>query len=47
MTFFKDCFVADLGNKVYIWQGKSSTVKERVKAGQWARSIDYDRAGLQ
>ena len=43
----EDCFVADLGNKVYIWQGKSSTVKERVKAGQWARSIDADRAGLQ
>ena len=43
----EDCFVADLGNKVYIWQGKSCTVKERVKAGQWARSIDADRAGLQ
>jgi hypothetical protein len=43
----EDCFVADLGNKVYIWQGKSCNVKERVKAGQWARSIDADRAGLQ
>ncbi|MHA1913228.1 MAG: hypothetical protein ACW986_18785 [Promethearchaeota archaeon] len=43
----EDCFVADLGNKVYIWQGNSCTVKERVKAGQWARSIDADRAGLQ
>ncbi|MFX1591303.1 MAG: hypothetical protein ACFFB6_03225 [Promethearchaeota archaeon] len=43
----EDCFVADLGNKVYIWQGKTSTVKERVKAGQWARGIDFDRAGLQ
>lgn len=43
----EDCFVADLGNKVYIWQGKTSTVKERVKAGQWARAIDADRAGLQ
>ncbi|KKM69521.1 hypothetical protein LCGC14_1449960 [marine sediment metagenome] len=43
----EDCFVADLGNKVYIWQGKSTNVKERVKAGQWARAIDADRAGLQ
>ncbi|UCD02477.1 MAG: hypothetical protein JSV23_05560 [Promethearchaeota archaeon] len=43
----EDCFVADLGNKVYIWQGNTSTVKERVKAGQWARAIDADRAGLQ
>ena len=43
----EDCFVADLGNKVYIWQGKTSSVKERVKAGQWARAIDADRAGLQ
>jgi hypothetical protein len=43
----EDCFIADLGNKVYIWQGKSCSVKERVKAGQWARAIDADRAGLQ
>lgn len=43
----EDCFVADLGNKVYIWQGRSCTVKEKVKAGQWARAIDADRAGLQ
>ncbi|MDX1797649.1 MAG: hypothetical protein R3255_03280 [Candidatus Lokiarchaeia archaeon] len=43
----EDCFVADLGNKVYIWQGKACTVTEKVRAGQWARSIDADRAGLQ
>jgi hypothetical protein len=43
----EDCFVADLGNKVYIWQGNTSNVKERVKAGQWARAIDAYRAGLQ
>ena len=43
----EDCFVADLGTKVYIWQGKTCSVKERVKAGQWARAIDADRAGLQ
>jgi hypothetical protein len=43
----EDCFVADLGNKVYIWQGNACTVSEKVKAGQWARAIDADRAGLQ
>lgn len=43
----EDCYVADLGNKVYIWHGKESNVKERVKSGQWAREIDADRAGLQ
>jgi hypothetical protein len=43
----EDCFVADLGNKVYIWHGSESNVKERVKAGQWARQIDADRSGLQ
>ncbi|MFX0040209.1 MAG: hypothetical protein ACFFCY_07805 [Promethearchaeota archaeon] len=43
----EDCYVADLGNKVYIWQGNACTVTERVKAGQWARAIDADRAGLQ
>ena len=43
----EDCFVADLGNKVYIWQGRSCNVKEKVKAGQWARNIDAERAGAQ
>ncbi len=43
----EDCFVADLGNKVYIWQGGRCNVKEKVKSGQWARSIDADRAGAQ
>lgn len=43
----EDCFVADLGNKVYIWQGNACSVTEKVKAGQWARNIDADRAGLQ
>ena len=43
----EDCFVADLGNKVYIWQGRTCNVKEKVKAGQWARNIDYERAGSQ
>ena len=43
----EDCYVADLGNKVYIWQGKTCNVKEKVKAGQWARNIDAERAGAQ
>jgi hypothetical protein len=43
----EDCFIADLGNRVYIWQGKSCNVKEKVKSGQWARKIDADRSGLQ
>lgn len=43
----EDCYVADLGNKVYIWQGKTCNVKEKVKAGQWARNIDAERAGSQ
>ncbi|MBY9008646.1 MAG: hypothetical protein KGD74_02115 [Candidatus Lokiarchaeota archaeon] len=43
----EDCYVADLGNKVYIWQGRTCNVKEKVKAGQWARNIDAERAGAQ
>jgi len=43
----EDCFFADLGNKVYIWQGAQCNVKEKVKAGQWARQIDANRPGLQ
>ena len=43
----EDCFVADLGTKVYIWQGNACNVKEKVKAGQWARNIDAERAGSQ
>ncbi len=43
----EDCFIADLGNKVYIWQGKACSVKEKVKSGQSARAIDSDRAGDQ
>ena len=43
----EDCFIADLGTKVYIWQGSACNVKEKVKAGQWARHIDDERTGLQ
>ncbi|MHA1688538.1 MAG: hypothetical protein ACTSUN_04255, partial [Promethearchaeota archaeon] len=43
----EDCFVLDLGTKIYIWHGNASNVKERVKAGQWARLLDAERAGAQ
>ncbi|MBD3254951.1 MAG: hypothetical protein GF383_07645 [Candidatus Lokiarchaeota archaeon] len=43
----EDCFIADLGNKVYVWQGNACNVKEKIKSGQWARKIDADRPGLQ
>ena len=43
----EDSFVADLGNKIYIWQGNACNVKEKVKAGEWARKIDAERAGAQ
>ncbi len=43
----EDCFVLDLGTKVYVWQGTACNVKEKVKSGQWARQIDADRAGAQ
>lgn len=43
----EDCFVLDLGTKIYVWQGRASSVKEKVKAGQWARQFDAERAGSQ
>ena len=43
----EDCFIADLGTKVYVWQGAACNVKEKVKSGQWARQIDAERAGEQ
>ncbi len=43
----EDCFVADLGVDVWVWQGNQSSVKEKVKAMQIARNFDADRAGDQ
>ncbi|TFG26665.1 MAG: hypothetical protein EU532_09295 [Promethearchaeota archaeon] len=43
----EDCFIADLGTKMYVWQGNACNVKEKVKSGQWARQIDANRAGEQ
>ncbi|TFH31380.1 MAG: hypothetical protein E4G98_00120 [Promethearchaeota archaeon] len=43
----EDCFMADMGVDVWVWQGKDSNVKEKVKAMQYAREFDADRAGGQ
>ncbi|WP_371803390.1 hypothetical protein [Candidatus Lokiarchaeum ossiferum] len=43
----EDCFIADLGVDIWVWQGKDSNVKEKVKAIQYAREFDIDRAGDQ
>jgi len=43
----EDCFMADMGVDVWVWQGKDSNVKEKVKAMQFAREFDADRAGDQ
>jgi hypothetical protein len=43
----EDCFIADLGVDIWVWQGKESNVKEKVKAIQFAREFDIDRAGAQ
>jgi Gelsolin repeat len=43
----EDCFIADLGVDIWIWQGSKSNVKEKVKAIQFAREFDADRAGGQ
>ncbi len=43
----EDCFIADLGVDVWVWQGKDANVREKVKAMQFAREFDADRAGDQ
>jgi len=43
----EDCFIADLGVDIWVWQGSTSNVKEKVKAMQFAREFDADRAGDQ
>jgi len=43
----EDCFLADLGTKIYIWEGKTCNTKEKVKAGHFAREIESGRAGSQ
>ncbi|MHA1734394.1 MAG: hypothetical protein ACTSU5_20840 [Promethearchaeota archaeon] len=43
----EDCFIADKGDEILVWQGKDANVKERVKAMQYAGKFDADRAGAQ
>ncbi len=43
----EDCFIADLGVDIWVWQGTATNVKEKVKAMQFAREFDADRAGGQ
>ncbi len=43
----EDCFLLDLGTKVYIWEGKTCNVKEKVRSGKFAREIEAGRAGAQ
>lgn len=42
-----DVMIADLGVDIWVWQGKSCNVKEKVKGIQIAREFDIDRAGAQ
>ncbi|MHA1392805.1 MAG: hypothetical protein ACTSRZ_04825, partial [Promethearchaeota archaeon] len=43
----EDVFIADLGDKIWIWQGKDCNVKEKVKAREFATKFDAERAGAQ
>lgn len=45
----EDVFLIDdkTNNKIYIWVGKDSNVKEKVVGGQIARKFDVERAGVQ
>lgn len=43
----EDCFIADKGDAIYVWQGNTCNIQEKVKAMQWARKFDVDRAGAQ
>jgi hypothetical protein len=43
----EDAFIADLGDQIWIWQGKTCNVKEKVKAREFAVKFDEERAGSQ
>ncbi|MCP4760262.1 MAG: hypothetical protein GY870_00675, partial [archaeon] len=43
----EDAFIADLGDNIWVWQGSTCNVKEKVKAGSLARNFDADRTGDQ
>ncbi|KAL6059878.1 Severin [Balamuthia mandrillaris] len=40
-----DAFILDAGLKLWVWQGKASSVQERAKAGEIARAIRDQRGG--
>lgn len=42
-----DVFLIDTWDKIYIWQGKNASVKEKVAGGRIARMFDAERAGVQ
>jgi len=43
----EDAFIADLGDFIWVWVGRTSNAKEKVKAGQAARKFDAERSGAQ
>ncbi len=43
----EDVFLIDTYDKVYIWQGKNCSVREKVVGGRLARKFDVERVGAQ
>jgi gelsolin len=43
----EDVFLIDTYDTVYIWQGKKSSVREKVVGGRIARKFDAERVGVQ
>ncbi|MGQ9721216.1 MAG: hypothetical protein ACUVXA_07845 [Candidatus Jordarchaeum sp.] len=43
----EDVFLIDTYKKVYIWQGKNCSVREKVVGGRLARKFDAERVGVQ
>ncbi len=43
----EDVFLIDTHDKVYIWQGKNCSVREKVVGGRLARKFDVERVGAQ
>jgi len=43
----EDVFLIDTHDTVYIWQGKKSSVREKVVGGRIARKFDAERVGVQ
>ncbi|MEM3594661.1 MAG: hypothetical protein QXS27_08010, partial [Candidatus Jordarchaeaceae archaeon] len=43
----EDVFLIDTYDTIYIWQGKKSSVREKVVGGRIARKFDAERVGVQ